>query len=229
MQKNSLYLLPGFHGSPLLFDPLIACLSGEIEAHPLGFESATSLTEHIDKVSPTLPVAGSFLLAESFSGLIALGLMASNPTRFKGAILSCTFARSPMQAFAAVGKQLPELAYRQTLLKRSILRHFCLNGTRNDALLQTVLDAISEVPPTVIKNRIKVLAETDLRSRLKHITTPVLCIAAAADRVVPRRRVIELQSLLPNARLVVLEGPHLILQTQPKEAAAAISNFVNSV
>lgn len=225
--KNPLYLLPGFHGSAALFDPLVEHLSDEIVAHPMGFESADSLDDHLSKISPMLPSAGSFLLAESFSGLIALALMAAEPDRFKGAILSCSFARSPMQSLATIGKFLPSLAYRQTPLKRLILKYFCLNHTPDDALLQTVLDAVSNVPPEVIKRRIKVLAETDVRDRLSLINTPVLCLAASADRVVPHHRITELHALLPNAALTMLDGPHLLLQARPTEAAEVVSNFVN--
>ena len=228
LQKN-LYLLPGFHGSPALFGPLVSHLSSAIEAHPLAFESADSLTDHVEQVSGLLPAENAFLLAESFSGPIALSLMAQQPKRFRGAVLSCTFARSPLLSLVKLGRRLPTFAFRQNPLKKSILKYFCLNRTDQPALLSTVLNAVAAVPASAIKSRLNVLAETDLRRNLAQISAPILCLAASHDRVVPRRLVTELRDLLPNANLEILEGPHLLLQARPQQAAAAVSTFINSV
>ena len=127
MANKQLYLLPGFHGSATLFDELLQHLPNNITPYPLGYDSADSLDEHLENISPQLPESGAFLLAESFSGLIALALMARQPTRFRAAVLSCSFAVSPMMPLAKLGAKLPAIAFQQTPIKHYILNHFCLN------------------------------------------------------------------------------------------------------
>lgn len=229
MTQHSLYLLPGFHGSANLFAPLISHLGTHIEAHPLRFESAASIEEHAAIISPSLPANNVLLVAESFSGLIALALLQQNPDRFKGVVLCAAFARTPMIGLARIGACLPTFAYRKTPLKRLVLNHFCLNNTSNMRLKKEVLAAITAVEPITIKKRISVLSATDLRGKLANITTPVLCLAAAHDRVVPRQLVDALVHELPNARIEELAGPHLLLQACPGAAAAAIETFINQL
>lgn len=55
---------------------------------------------------------------------------------------------------------------------------------------------------------------------------PVLYLQASADRLIPRGVGEDLQKLNPAIRLERVEGPHFLLQTQPKAAAAAIKVFL---
>lgn len=228
MANKQLYLLPGFHGSATLFDELLQHLPNNITPYPLGYDSADSLDEHLENISPQLPESGAFLLAESFSGLIALALMARQPTRFRAAVLSCSFAVSPMMPLAKLGAKLPAIAFQQTPIKHYILDHFCLNRVTDASLKPKVLAAISAVPASTIKRRICVLARSDLRDRLARISTPILCLAASHDRVVPARLVNDLAHQLPNANVKTIEGPHLLLQARPRSSAQAISEFLST-
>lgn len=221
-------MLPGFHGSAKLFSSLVKALGDAIDVHPLGFKSYDSLTEHADAISPLLPQEGSFLLAESFSGLIALQLAARQPGRFKGLILSATFAQSPFLALCKIGARLPTSCYKPNPVRQLILKHFCLNGIHNPSLEVEILQAVNEVEPTAVKKRFRVLASADLTGLLPTITTPVLILESSCDRIVPTSRIDALLAGLPNAQRRKISGPHLILQTKPLIAATAIKEFIRA-
>ena len=223
----AVYLLPGFHGSTKLFSPLLHALSDDIETYALSFNSCASITDHAAKLAAELPISGSILLAESFSSLIALQLAADFPDRFKGLILSTPFARTPMAMLARLGACLPAFVYRNSPIRKYVLDRYCLNGVADVELRTNVLNAINEVAPATVKSRIKVLSNTDLSAVLPAITAPCLLLEATKDRVVPKNRIEELHRHLSTNRRVQINGPHLILQAKPKEAAAAIKQFIH--
>lgn len=229
MTKPTLYLLPGFHGSPGLFGPLLAELQESINALALGFTSQDTIEEHADEASKELPQAGALLLAESFSSLIALKLAAREPDRFRGLILSTPFASTPFPMLAKLGAMLPRFCFERSPIRKFVLDTFCLNTVADSHLKTTVLEAIDNVPASTVKRRIQVLARTDLSSELERIQTPCLLIEASADRVVNRDRIDKLQQQLPNSQRARVRGPHLILQANPQAAAVAIKRFVNSI
>jgi pimeloyl-ACP methyl ester carboxylesterase len=77
-----------------------------------------------------------------------------------------------------------------------------------------------------MRSRLACLATTDVRPALARITTPVLYLRASNDRVVSTRLGLEMTSLLPNVKVVEIDGPHLLLQARPRECAAEIMQFV---
>lgn len=98
-ESIQLVLLPGLDGTGRLFAPLIKALAVHgIAARVIGYPAHESLgyAELERRVRAQLPDARSFvLLAESFSGPIALRIGAAPPDTMKGLILSTTFAARP--------------------------------------------------------------------------------------------------------------------------------------
>ena len=229
MVKPTLFLLPGFHGSSSLFAPLVRELGEHIETHALVFTSQSSIESHADALSQELPETGAFVLAESFSTLIALQLAAQHPSRFHGLILSTPFARTPFAALAAIGARLPAWCYRQSPLRKIILNHYCLNHITDEKLKAQVLEALNDVPALTVKRRIEVLSATDLTEDLSGIEIPCLLLEASDDRVVSTQKINRLQHLLPNTQRKLIPGPHLILQANPRDSAAAIRLFIDSI
>lgn len=229
VSKPTIYLLPGFHGSTGLFDPLIRELGEQVQTRALGFTSHRSIADHAENVSHELPKAGVFLLAESFSTLIALKLAAQKPERFRGLILSTPFARTPMPLLAQFGAILPVFCFGRSPIRKFVLNYFCLNEVADNQIKAAVLTAISDVPALTVKRRIEVLSKTNLLNILPAVETPCLLLESSQDRVVSRNRIDTLERHLPNTERVRIAGPHLILQANPSACAAAIGEFVSSV
>lgn len=69
-------LMPGFDGTGELFSPLIAALSPHHRPTVIRYRDERTFDDYIDTASAALPERDAILIAESFSGPIALGLMA---------------------------------------------------------------------------------------------------------------------------------------------------------
>jgi len=72
------------------------------------------------------------------------------------------------------------------------------------------------------------LQHTDLRKELSHITTPTLILHGTEDAITPLSSAQYLQSHLPNATLVPIEGAgHALPITNAKEVASHIRGFLD--
>ena len=99
MSCPELILLPGLDGTGRLFAPLVKALAQcGVSARAIGYPTHDALdyVELERRVRAELPECSAFvLLAESFSGPIALRIGAAPPANLKGLVLSTTFATRP--------------------------------------------------------------------------------------------------------------------------------------
>jgi pimeloyl-[acyl-carrier protein] methyl ester esterase len=58
---------------------------------------------------------------------------------------------------------------------------------------------------------------------------PILCLVARHDRLIPRSAARAIQKYSHAARVVVLDGPHCLLQCVPEAAARQITQFMQDV
>jgi len=66
----------------------------------------------------------------------------------------------------------------------------------------------------------------DESAALGAIRLPTLVMRATRDRVISRAATRWILKTLPAARLVEIDGPHLLLQTRPAECAAIVLEFM---
>ena len=98
-----LWLLPGMHGTTEMFEPLRAALPSRFDVAPIGYPHDVALgydalLERL--VAPGVPFA---IVAESFSGPLAIRFAAKRPEGLRALVLVSSFARCPVAAprFAA--------------------------------------------------------------------------------------------------------------------------------
>ena len=229
----ALVLLPGMDGSGELFAAFIAALgrAGDsvvpiVISYPpdqaLSYESLTEL------VRARLPTDGAYIvLGESFSGPIAISLAASRPPGLVGLILCCTFARNPTPLFAIFKRLLRVLPIFPA--GSALLAPFLL-GTSSPAPLRKALRAaIERVSVPVLRHRLRSVLDVDYSAQMRAVNVPILYLQAAQDCVVLAGSARHLQTLQPSMAVIRLEGPHLLLQTAPEEAVAAVKNFAEEI
>ena len=93
-----LVLLPGLDGTGLLFEPLLEALPATLRRQVVTSPTDRKLTLHelADHVEGQLPQDEDYvLLAESFSGLVALALVAEKQLQPRGLIFCASFATPP--------------------------------------------------------------------------------------------------------------------------------------
>jgi pimeloyl-ACP methyl ester carboxylesterase len=225
----TLVLLPGLDGTGKLFAAFAAVLRPDIPSLIVSYpkDQALGYEELEARVLADLPRgAPFFLLGESFSGPLAIRIAARAPPGLAGLILCASFAKNPYP-WAAWAR--PLAAYLPLRSLPRWLRAPLMWGSVSPRQAPAQVDrAIAGVSPAVIRCRIAALLAVDETAALRRIRLPTLVLAASRDWVLPARATQWILQALPAARLVRIEGPHLLLQTCPAECATAVLEFIHS-
>jgi hypothetical protein len=77
--------------------------------------------------------------------------------------------------------------------------------------------------------RVRSILINDMTRTFAECRTPMLFVQASSDRVVPSRVLQELLLLRPDLEHALIDGPHLLLQRRPSQAAAVIGQFLSGL
>ena len=221
-------VLPGMDGGADLSAAFRAELPSAIESlgveypvdEALGYDELEGLVR--DELSRSS--APTVLLAESFSGPIAVRIGAAPPVNLIGVLLVASFVESPVPAALRhlVGSYLfwaPP--------PRALVRRFMLDDAASDAVLADVISAIGRVRPRVLAARARAIMTVDARAELGRITLPLRYLEARHDRLVAVRE--GLVRCRPDLDLQVIDAPHLVLASRPTAAARALEAFIGTI
>lgn len=206
-------VLPGLDGTRrLLEDFRVAAPLGtesSVVAYPadqlLGYRELQSLVES------QLPDEPFILIAESFSGPIAVRLAEKYPGRVKALVLCASFVAAPRPRFL---RHFARRTLFRLRLPERVLAFFMLAPFATPALTSAFSRVIREVDPAVIALRLREVLSVDARASLANVKVPVLYLRGKFDRLVPPQDIGE---------VVELDAPHAILQVAPQAAWAAIT------
>ena len=219
-------MLPGLDGTGLLSAHFVEAMQAhglQTQVLPLPPQGQQDYTTLAAILRPQLPTSPFVLLAESFAGPLAIELAVAGLPGLRGLVLSTTFARRPVPLPAASARllvpawPLPPVA----LMARSLLG--CWRTPTN---VRGLRHAITAVPAAILRQRAAVTLQVDVRMWLPKLMLPMLCLHARQDRLLWPPSVAELRALLPDARHVSLEGPHLLLQARADAAAAEVAAWM---
>jgi pimeloyl-ACP methyl ester carboxylesterase len=224
---TTLVLLPGLDGSGDFFDALCRQLPSQWQTHvvPYPGDRPLSYSELAEFVLATLPCNGPFLLvAESFSGPVAIQVAATHPAGLIGVVLCATFARNPrpiLRSLHGLTRWAPVSAAPMGLLSRWLL------GVEADASwVERIRQAMNKCSVAVLRERAREVLLVDVRSQLADIRVPVLYLQASHDWVVPAAALAGMQRVLPGIQMARIDGPHFLLQARPAPCAHQIAMFV---
>lgn len=221
--------MPGLDGTGKFFGPIIPLLEPNFELTIITYPNLDSFSDYIDCALNQLPQTPGFsLLAESFSGPVAMALMAQQPDQFGPSVLSTTFARSPLAAMTRMANYVPE-----QIFSIGALGEFCLDvyEVRDDDFSETQplpLNVMEQLDGAQLKHRLAVLSRIDVSALLPGIDIPILYLHGMRDRIVSEHDALMLQQYLPNVERIDIDAPHLLLQTQPRQCAELILKHVQS-
>jgi pimeloyl-[acyl-carrier protein] methyl ester esterase len=231
MHDVTLVLLPGLDGTGELFCPILSCLSHDIGTIPVSYPSDVPLTycELLPRVLTALPKMGRFIiLGESFSGPLALMAAVTHPASLVGVILCASFVRNPLWLRPRWLKYLVHPVAFKWFHKLSPLKTL-LGGYSTPELRQMLARALAPVRPNVLACRAREVLQVDVREQLRTCSVPVLYLQAESDGVVRGQNLTDVLNLNPSVKVARIQGPHLLLQTQPKAAADAIRAFMSQL
>lgn len=226
--KTILVLLPGMDGTGILFAPLLRELSPSISPWVVPFPSDQPLSydDLLPLVRQALPAGEPFfLLAESFSGPLAIKIAAEEPENLMGLILISTFIRNPVPWLPSCARHLAAAPLFR-LARRFILIKALLSGYGNRDMTALLDAAHSQVKAEVMAKRAKEILAVNVKRELKNIKVPLHYLGGEKDRVVPEKNLKEIKAARPDLRARLIPGPHLVLQVNPRGAALEIARIL---
>ena len=184
-QRHTLVLMPGLDGTGKLFAPIIPLLEPHFELVIVTYPDLDSFSDYVDCAQRQLPITPGFsLLAESFSGPVAMTLMAQQPGQIGPSVLAATFARSPLAALTRMTNYVPEQMFSIGALSEFCLDVYELDEDDPSETQPLPLNITEQIDGVLLKNRISALSRIDISALLPDIEVPVLYLRAQRDRIV---------------------------------------------
>ena len=222
----AIVLLPGMDGSGALFEDFASELKARSFVISYPPDQPLGYGELEEFVLAALPKTEPFiLLAESFSGPIAVALAARQVPQLRGLVLVCSFAKAPLTFPTFLQKYLAGLPFWRAPV--ALAARVLLDAYRSKTIEAKLEHAIRAVSPQVWNVRLRAVLGVDLTTDLCRIQIPVLYLRASEDKVVFSSASEVICRHVSAAKVVEVEGPHFLLQAKPKESAAAIRAFAN--
>jgi alpha-beta hydrolase superfamily lysophospholipase len=221
-------LLPGFDGTGILFAAFVRALPSGVEPVVVAYpaDRACSADELVGIVLANLPEnEPCVLIAESFSGPIALKAAALQQRPPVAVVLCASFVQCPLPRILAAILKLFGSAVTLTRVPRWLVRGFLL-GDAKEEVVDLFYHAIGEVVPRVLSHRLSVLLEFDENFAPATLKCPLLYVQASKDRLVNARNFSTVQRRYPEVKLERIESPHLILQAQSEASVRTILLFL---
>lgn len=222
-------LLPGMDGTGELFVEFMRSMPepGSIQAIRYSQETAQSYLQLLPSVKAFVPECEPyFLLAESFSTPLAIQFAATKPPHLKGMILCAGFASSPLVGWKrALAVRLAPILFRLPF-SSAAMTHFLIGEGASPPLKSALRNAILSVRPGVLAERLRAVLGCDAREALRQVAVPILYIQATGDRLIPKSCMEEIRKIQPDIRVARIDGPHLILQRDPQQAAQFVAGFI---
>lgn len=215
-------VMPGLDGTGLLLRDFAGAMAPHAEVEVLRYPADLARYDDLlPRAAEALPRRGRFvLLAESFSGPLAIRLAAQHPAGLAGVIFITSFACAPLAVPPVLAEPLRALPMGAPL-SLAMLEPFCTGKGSAPEVMAAFRAALDEVPPETMAARLRELLAVDERPRLAALGLPHAAVIATGDRLVPARRADELSAGACHTER--LDGPHFLMQTRPEAAAKAVA------
>jgi pimeloyl-ACP methyl ester carboxylesterase len=225
--KPHVALLPGLDGTGELFFPIVPLLRDYFEVHVVRYGDEAGFDDYVECAAKQLPANVSLsLVAESFSGPVAIRLLAGKQFDFEASVLCATFCKSPLPVLTRLSRYLPEKLFGSHVLSRAVVDLWVTGSAAKPEVSRKARELLQRVDPGQFKRRIGVVNDVDVSAQLQAVDVPLLYIQAESDRVVLADSGAEIMKHAKNIRLEKVSGSHMILQTRPEKCAEMIIDHV---
>lgn len=190
-------------------------------------ESMDAQVDHLLTVLPPVFVLGGL----SLGAIVAMALAARAPSRVAGLCVVSTNAKAPTPAQHALWqdwiaqldagtspRQLQTAILDRLLSPRAAASH--------PEIVERTLAMADATTPEVLRAQLRLqTTRTDLRHGLRGIPAPTLVVSGAADALCPPSFHTEIAGELPDARMVTLDGGHLLPMERPSAFGALVRSW----
>jgi pimeloyl-[acyl-carrier protein] methyl ester esterase len=223
--------MPGLDGTGDLFADLIASLPSGLEIVVARYPSdeILSLDELFPRVNSVFPPRPFVIVAESYSSPLAVKIAASKPPNLAGVILCAGFVGNPAGGWSVPAQALTHAAAFRISPPTWALRRFLIGDSPSDGLEKLLRATVARVKPDVLAGRVREVLDCDVREELARAEQPLHYIRGARDGLVGTECFDEIRSIRGDAKLAVIDAPHLVLQWEPEKSAEAILKFLAQI
>jgi 3-oxoadipate enol-lactonase len=168
------------------------------------------------------------LVGVSMGGMVAQNIAVGHPGRVRSLLTACTGAATNAQAMLGRA-EAAETQGMSGVLQTTLDRWFtpeALGEQPEPAGVTYARQTLLALEPESFADGWRAIATHDVRDRLAEIGVPTTCIAGDRDAASPIARGEEIADRVPNSRLVILEGPHMMHLENPAGLSAAIAEHL---
>ncbi len=221
-------ILPGLDGSTGMLRKFCELAPSRYEVMPLDLPAElSSYVELSDHFSDLLSGdQKNILIAESFSGPLAVLLATAQPESVAGIVLVASFVTSPL---STVTRFIPWSLLFRLPLPAFIARQFMLGKDCDHSLIDELKTAVKTISPSVLTRRVREVGQTKLKDEFRNLQCPVICLRPLNDSLIPKHCIETIKHLREDVVIHTIKGPHLILETRPGEVWNIIGEFIESL
>ena len=224
-----LILMPGLYGTGELFEPFSAILPAGVATTTISYpaDAGLNFSELVAGVLRSLPRDKKYvLIAESFSGPIALRVASAAPAGLSAVVLSTTFIKAPVSGLLGFLKRRLGAVLFRASPREFALRYFLLGREAPHGLVTKTADIVRALSPQVMASRADMALDMDVEDDLRRSQYPILYLRGTRDHLIRKRTADEMLLIKPAMRLRNIDGPHCLLQVKPIECWQAINEFL---
>jgi pimeloyl-ACP methyl ester carboxylesterase len=225
----SLILIPGLAGTAELFQPFLDVVPEQFPRRVISYPTRESLSYYqlLSRMTDELREERSMvLIAESFGGPLAVRFAADHPERVKAIILCASFIRLPRPPWSQriLGRLLFHLP-----VSVAALRRYLAGDQASEMVLTGLRNSLRHSRPSVLLARLHESFRVDCSEALSRCCSmPLLYLAGSEDRLMPRQAIDAIRAVRPDVMIATLNGPHMLLQTEPGACWRAIRQFLGA-
>lgn len=222
-------LLPGLDGSGLFFEGFRRLLPSSITTQIISYprDEGLSYSEIIDLIYEQLPRDRDYIiLAESFSGPVAIEIATLAPLKLKGLVLVASFCFSPLSPFRKT--LASNLLFLLNFSAPPKLINWLLCNDLDIDLSTRVARVVDALPTEVLKQRVLSALNVDLRGALDDMEVPLLILKAKDDRLLDGSTSLTMKRYYTQAQIEEVEGPHFLLQCNPEGCLKVMNKFFSN-
>ncbi len=227
-QKRTLVLLPGLDGTGILFNNLVDQLEEKFQIVRISYPPSTdhSLDDLAEIVKNKIEDPHkTLLLAESFSGLVALTLLEKWSIYPKGIIFGMCFVDPPCKALLRLVSKFQCRRIPWAYVPNFMYRKFCLGNSATREQIKNLKQVLSEVSPGVFLHRLRLIETFRISEKTKKFNIPCLYVQATNDRLVSSKSAGWFAKNFSPFSLKQIAGPHFLFQSKAKQGAVCILDF----
>jgi pimeloyl-ACP methyl ester carboxylesterase len=124
------------------------------------------------------------LLAESFSGPVALNIAAKGQMNVVAVMLVATFIKNPLHFNFLRFQRFIGASLFRLPIPRSFIRNFLLGKDASETLVSEFFDVLNSVNPRILAHRLRLILHANAKQALVECPVPILYLRATEDKVI---------------------------------------------